>query len=254
MSETDPSAYERGAAKLREVYAGDVVDLPEGTMAFNDVMMKSLFAEVWDRERTTIRDRRLLIMGVIAASGGRRRLEDPGQGGAEAGGAHARRAPARRSSCWRRTPAIRTSPRSSCRPRKPSTSPTDRAQANSGRLRKYSRDSGLANATVFFTARPCTTSRTVSSLILPRGFAAGREPPRCVPGRGGAMHPPDPLPGSRRRQTLGELWPRRLAPRTARSGCPPSQPLTDQRDTRAPRDMRRPAGRSPRSRSVRHRD
>ncbi len=69
MSETDPSAYERGAAKLREVYAGDVVDLPEGTMAFNDVMMKSLFAEVWDREELPIRDRRLLIMGVIAASG-----------------------------------------------------------------------------------------------------------------------------------------------------------------------------------------
>ncbi len=59
----------KGAAKIREVYAGDVVDLPEGTMAFNDVMMRSLFAEVWDRDILSIDSRRLLIMGVIAANG-----------------------------------------------------------------------------------------------------------------------------------------------------------------------------------------
>jgi 4-carboxymuconolactone decarboxylase len=69
MSEDRPSRYERGAAKLREVYAGDVVDLPEGTMAFNDVMIRSLWAEVWDRDVLDIRSRRLLILGVIAASG-----------------------------------------------------------------------------------------------------------------------------------------------------------------------------------------
>lgn len=61
--------YQRGAAKLREVYAGDVVDLPEGTMAFNDVMLRSLFAEVWDRELLDVRSRRLLLMGVIATLG-----------------------------------------------------------------------------------------------------------------------------------------------------------------------------------------
>jgi 4-carboxymuconolactone decarboxylase len=69
MSEDRPSRYERGAAKLREVYAGDVVDLPEGTMAFNDVMVRSLWAEVWDRDVLDIRSRRLLILGVIAANG-----------------------------------------------------------------------------------------------------------------------------------------------------------------------------------------
>ena len=63
------SAYERGSARIREVYAGNVVDLPEGTMAFNDVMMRSLFAEVWDRDVLTVDQRRLLIMGVIAARG-----------------------------------------------------------------------------------------------------------------------------------------------------------------------------------------
>ena len=69
MSDGEPTSYQRGAAKLREVYAGDVVDLPEGFMAFNDVMLRSLFAQVWDREVLDVRSRRLLIMGVIAASG-----------------------------------------------------------------------------------------------------------------------------------------------------------------------------------------
>lgn len=67
---TEPSeAYRRGAEKMREVYAGEVVDLPEGTMAFSDVMLKTLFSEVWTRDELPIRDRRLLIMGVIAANG-----------------------------------------------------------------------------------------------------------------------------------------------------------------------------------------
>ena len=65
----EPSAFERGAAMLRRVYAGDVVDVPEGTMPFNDVMLRSLFAEVWDRDVLDIRSRRFLVMGVIAANG-----------------------------------------------------------------------------------------------------------------------------------------------------------------------------------------
>jgi 4-carboxymuconolactone decarboxylase len=69
MSESEPGSYERGIEKITEVYAGDVVAMPEGTMAFNDVMMKSLFTQVWDRELLSIKERRLLIMGVIAANG-----------------------------------------------------------------------------------------------------------------------------------------------------------------------------------------
>jgi 4-carboxymuconolactone decarboxylase len=69
MTDAEMSRFERGAAMMRAVYAGDVVDLPEGTMAFNDVMLRSLFAEVWTREVLDVRSRRLLIMGVIAASG-----------------------------------------------------------------------------------------------------------------------------------------------------------------------------------------
>jgi 4-carboxymuconolactone decarboxylase len=69
VDDPEPTAYERGAAKLRQVYAGDIIDLPEGTMAFNDVMVRTIFGEVWDRETLDVRDRRLLLMGVIAAQG-----------------------------------------------------------------------------------------------------------------------------------------------------------------------------------------
>lgn len=62
-------AFRRGAEAMRRVYADAVPVLPEGTMVFNDVMVRTLFAEVWDREVLSIRDRRLLLMGVIAAAG-----------------------------------------------------------------------------------------------------------------------------------------------------------------------------------------
>jgi 4-carboxymuconolactone decarboxylase len=38
-------------------------------MAFNDVMVRTLFAEVWARDILDIQSRRLLLMGVIATSG-----------------------------------------------------------------------------------------------------------------------------------------------------------------------------------------
>ena len=65
----DSKRYERGAETLKKVYAGDVVVPPQGTMAFSDVMLEQVFAEVWTREALPIRDRRLLVMGVIAAMG-----------------------------------------------------------------------------------------------------------------------------------------------------------------------------------------
>ena len=63
------SAWERGLARMREVYGDEVREIPEGVSAFNDVMLRSLFAEVWDRDVLSFRDRRLLAMGVIAANG-----------------------------------------------------------------------------------------------------------------------------------------------------------------------------------------
>jgi len=42
MTDDFPDPYGRGLNVLRDVYAGDVVTLPEGTMAFNDVMVQTL--------------------------------------------------------------------------------------------------------------------------------------------------------------------------------------------------------------------
>ena len=69
MSEDD--RWERGQAMIQEVYAGDVVTAPKGAMPFSDLMLESLFAEVWTREALSIGERRLVLLGVIGALGER---------------------------------------------------------------------------------------------------------------------------------------------------------------------------------------
>jgi 4-carboxymuconolactone decarboxylase len=54
---------------IEKVYAGDVIVPPKGAMAFSDLMIESLFAEVWTREELSMRDRRLILLGVIGALG-----------------------------------------------------------------------------------------------------------------------------------------------------------------------------------------
>jgi len=66
---SDAARRERGVEMMKKVYAGDVAAPPEGASAFADLMLEQLFAEVWTREALPVRDRRLLIMGVIAALG-----------------------------------------------------------------------------------------------------------------------------------------------------------------------------------------
>lgn len=63
--------WEAGAEKMREVYDGRVPVMPEGSMPFNDVMLRTLFSQVWTRPQLEMRDRRLLLIGVIAAMGER---------------------------------------------------------------------------------------------------------------------------------------------------------------------------------------
>jgi len=60
--------YERGLEKIKEVYAGDVVTPPRGN-PFTDIMLETLFAEVWTRDILSMRDRRLLLLGAILAQG-----------------------------------------------------------------------------------------------------------------------------------------------------------------------------------------
>lgn len=55
-----------GEDKIREVYAGDVVVPPEG-YPFADIMLETLFAEIWTRDTLSMRDKRILLLGMIAA-------------------------------------------------------------------------------------------------------------------------------------------------------------------------------------------
>ena len=68
--DTNNEKWERGAARLEDVYQGLVPAIPLGLMDFADIMTEDLFGGVWAREALDVRDRRLIIMGVIAAIGG----------------------------------------------------------------------------------------------------------------------------------------------------------------------------------------
>jgi 4-carboxymuconolactone decarboxylase len=67
----DSERRQRGAEMLKKVYAGDVAPPPAGSLAFADLMLEQLFAEVWTREALSIRDRRLVLLGIIGALGER---------------------------------------------------------------------------------------------------------------------------------------------------------------------------------------
>jgi 4-carboxymuconolactone decarboxylase len=66
----DEDRRARGEWMFHEVY-GDVVPLPPPGQRddFLRLMLDQLFSEVWTRAALPIRDRRLLILGVIAAQG-----------------------------------------------------------------------------------------------------------------------------------------------------------------------------------------
>jgi 4-carboxymuconolactone decarboxylase len=59
--------HQRGLETMSRVYSwGTVPDLPG---EYFKVTVDHLFADIWNREGLTIRDRRLLLLGVIAALG-----------------------------------------------------------------------------------------------------------------------------------------------------------------------------------------
>ncbi|MBT4521180.1 MAG: hypothetical protein HOC23_14350 [Halieaceae bacterium] len=64
----DKERRELGEKVIEDVYAGDVVVPPEG-FAFTDIMLKQLFAELWTRETLSMRDKRILLLGIIAEKG-----------------------------------------------------------------------------------------------------------------------------------------------------------------------------------------
>ena len=64
---SDKTPRERGMETMAEVYAwGQVPDVPG---EFFKVTAEHLFADVWNREGLTVRERRLMLLGVIAALG-----------------------------------------------------------------------------------------------------------------------------------------------------------------------------------------
>ena len=65
----DSERRAKGAEMFAKVYAGDVAVPPAGASAFADLMLEQLFAEVWSRPALSVRERRLLLMGAIAAMG-----------------------------------------------------------------------------------------------------------------------------------------------------------------------------------------
>ena len=65
---SEKTRRQRGEEMIREVYAGDVVVPPEG-YTFTDIMLEQLFAELWTRDTLSMRDKRILLIGIIAEKG-----------------------------------------------------------------------------------------------------------------------------------------------------------------------------------------
>ncbi len=67
---SDPERQELGEKMFHEVYQGIVPMPPEELHDdFLGLMLRQLFAEVWSRETMSIRDRRLVVIGMLAALG-----------------------------------------------------------------------------------------------------------------------------------------------------------------------------------------
>src|SRR3954463_9346582 len=68
MTDTSPQdLHARGLETMSRVYSwGQVPDLPGEYFA---VTVEHLFGDIWNREGLSVRDRRLMLLGVIAALG-----------------------------------------------------------------------------------------------------------------------------------------------------------------------------------------
>jgi 4-carboxymuconolactone decarboxylase len=60
---------ERGYEMYRAVYGEDMPQPDPNASLYVGQMMRHLFADTWGREALSVRDRRLVIMGVLAATG-----------------------------------------------------------------------------------------------------------------------------------------------------------------------------------------
>ena len=60
---------QRGLDKMSEVYGWEVTDDGGGPDDFYGLTVEHLFAEIWNREGLSNRDRRLLLLGALTAQG-----------------------------------------------------------------------------------------------------------------------------------------------------------------------------------------
>ena len=68
-SDYEAKRIERGFELYRQVYGDDMPKPDPNSSLYVSQMMRHLFAETWGREALSVRDRRLVIMGVLAATG-----------------------------------------------------------------------------------------------------------------------------------------------------------------------------------------
>ncbi|MFN8625925.1 MAG: carboxymuconolactone decarboxylase family protein [Candidatus Binatia bacterium] len=59
---------EKGKAMFDAVYGGVLPTPSDSDLPFQNLMLDNLFADIWSREAMSIRDRRLIVIGVIAAT------------------------------------------------------------------------------------------------------------------------------------------------------------------------------------------
>ena len=67
--DSDSTRWEAGIARYREVYGDDFIAFERGAVPFFDLMIEQLFGEIWTRPGLSIPERRLLLIGAIAAQG-----------------------------------------------------------------------------------------------------------------------------------------------------------------------------------------
>ena len=70
IDDINDARWKIGAEKIADVYQGMVPAVPPGLMEFSDIMIRDLFGGIWTREQLDVSQRRLIVMGVIAAIGG----------------------------------------------------------------------------------------------------------------------------------------------------------------------------------------
>jgi 4-carboxymuconolactone decarboxylase len=64
---TEDERYDRGREVFKRIH-GDVIPQPNREMgAFSEISVRNIYNDVWGREVMSVRDRRLLVMGALAA-------------------------------------------------------------------------------------------------------------------------------------------------------------------------------------------